>query len=91
MCNNLKCKYCNSSRINKIGILNGKQRYFCREAQSPSYASLLAITNLLLGEVPKRLKGARSAKPNRGSLSLGKVPAERSEAENLPSAEIQRN
>ena len=50
------------------------------EAQSPSYASLLAITNLLLGEaqsqietslldfgslsfgeVPKRLKGARSA------------------------------
>ena len=33
MCNDLKCKYCNSNRINKMGILNGKQRYFCRDCK----------------------------------------------------------
>ena len=45
MCNDLKCKYCNSNRINKMGILNGKQRYFCREARRQGDESLLSITN----------------------------------------------
>ena len=64
MCNNLKCKFCGTNRINKRGKqkYNGKQRYLCREAQSPTDASLLAIGSLSLGEVPKRLKGARSTK-----------------------------
>ena len=56
MCNNLKYKFCGSNRINK----RGKQRYLCRKARSPTDASLLAIGSLSLGEVPKRLKGARS-------------------------------
>ena len=33
MCNNLKCKFCGSDRINKRGKqkYNGKQRYLCRD------------------------------------------------------------
>ena len=32
-CNNLKCKYCGSSRINKMGKLYGKKRYLCRDCK----------------------------------------------------------
>ena len=33
MCNDLKCKFCGSNRINKRGKqkYNGKQRYLCRD------------------------------------------------------------
>ena len=32
--NNLKCKYCESTRINKNGIVkNGNQRYICRDSK----------------------------------------------------------
>ena len=58
MYNNLKCKFCGSNRINKIG--KQKQRYLCRKARSWTDASLLAIGSLSVSEVPKRLKGARS-------------------------------
>ena len=63
MCNNLKCKFCGSNRINK----RGKQRYLCRKARRQGDESLLSITNEWLkarvfGEVPKRLQGARSTK-----------------------------
>ena len=37
MCNcndNLKCKHCNSNRLNnKMGIIGGKQRYLCRDCR----------------------------------------------------------
>ena len=34
MCkNNLKCKYCNGTKINKFGKQNNKQRYICRECR----------------------------------------------------------
>ena len=33
MYNNLKCKYCNSNNINKIGKQNNKQRYLCRNCE----------------------------------------------------------
>lgn len=34
MCNNnLKCKYCNSNRVNKMGILLGNQRYYCKDCK----------------------------------------------------------
>ena len=34
MCkNNLKCKYCNGTKINKFGKQNDKQRYLCRECR----------------------------------------------------------
>ena len=58
MCNNLKYKFCGSNRINK----RGKQRYLCREAQSRKMIGLPNHFNLLVCEVPKRLKGARSTK-----------------------------
>ena len=59
MCNNLKCKFCGSNRINKIGKqkYNGKQRYLCRKARSGSKSSLLAIGSLSVSEVPKRSEG----------------------------------
>ena len=34
MCNNVKCKYCNSNRINQDGIINSKQKYLYREIQN---------------------------------------------------------
>ena len=76
ICNNLKCKFCGSNRINKRGKqkYNGKQRYLCREARRQGDESLLSITNEWLkarvfAKVPKRLKGARSTKPNRNKLA----------------------
>ena len=43
------------------------------EAQSPSYASLLAITNLLLGEVwNERSEEQMSTKLTEGSLKINK-------------------
>ena len=34
MCiDNIKCKYCNSKRINKCGKQNNKQRYLCRDCK----------------------------------------------------------
>ena len=34
MCNNLKCPYCNSNRINKDGFVNKNiQRYLCRDCR----------------------------------------------------------
>ena len=33
MCNNLKCKYCGSNRVNKFGKQNNKQRYICRNCK----------------------------------------------------------
>ena len=33
MCENIKCPYCNSNRINKDGIIKGKQRYLCRDCK----------------------------------------------------------
>ena len=34
MCNNLKCPYCNSNRINKDGFVNKNiQRYLCRDCK----------------------------------------------------------
>ena len=32
-CNNIKCKYCNSNKINKCGKQNNKQRYLCRDCR----------------------------------------------------------
>ena len=46
-----------------------RQRYKEIEARSPTDASLLAIGSLSLGKVPKRLKGARSTKPNNDVLA----------------------
>ena len=76
MCNNLKCKFCGSNRINKRGKqkYNGKQRYLCREARRQGDESLLSITNEWLkarvfGEVPKRLQGARSTKQKQTKLA----------------------
>ena len=42
MCNDLKCKFCGSNRINKRGKqkYNGKQRYLCREARSQTMMCL---------------------------------------------------
>ena len=48
MCNDLKCKFCGSNRINK----RGKQRYLCREARSGSKSSLLEFASLSSHEVP---------------------------------------
>ena len=58
MCNNLKYKFCGSNRINK----RDKQRYLCREARSQTMMCLHNHCSLSFGEVPKRLKGARSTK-----------------------------
>ena len=33
MCNNIKCKYCSSTKINKSGKQNNKQRYLCRRCK----------------------------------------------------------
>ena len=33
MCKNIICKYCNSNRINHMGVLYGKQRYYCRDCK----------------------------------------------------------
>ena len=33
MCNNLKCKYCSSNKVNKFGKQNNKQRYICRDCK----------------------------------------------------------
>ena len=43
MYNNLKCKYCNSNNINKIGKRNNKQRYLCRNCNGNFYKLILAI------------------------------------------------
>ena len=32
-CNNIKCKYCNSNKINKCGKQNNKQRYRCKDCK----------------------------------------------------------
>ena len=54
MCNNLKCKFCGSNRINKRGKqkYNDKQRYLCREARSRKTIGLPNHFNLLVCEVP---------------------------------------
>ena len=54
ICNNLKCKFCGSNRINKRGKqkYNGKQRYLCRKARSGSKSSLLEFASLSSHEVP---------------------------------------
>lgn len=31
MCNSLKCKYCNSDKIKKLGFVYNKQRYYCKD------------------------------------------------------------
>ena len=69
MCNNLKCKFCGSNRINKRGKqkYNGKQRYLCRKARRQGDESLLSITNEAQSQTETSLLDF-------GSLSFGKVP-----------------
>ena len=87
MCNDLKCKFCGSNRINKRGKqkYNGKQRYLCREARSGSKSSLLEFASLSSHEVPTEQSEGETRSPTDaslldfGSLSVGKVRCERSE------------
>ena len=53
MCNDLKCKFCGSNRINKRGKqkYNGKQRYLCREARSQTMMCLHNHCSLSVGKV----------------------------------------
>ena len=51
----ITCKFCGKSHYKKYGFLGNKQKYKYKEARSPSYASLLAITNLLLGEARSQI------------------------------------
>ena len=69
MCNNLKCKYCGSNRINKRGKqkYNGKQRYLCRKARRQGDESLLSITNEARSQTMMCLH-------NHCSLSVSEVP-----------------
>ena len=55
MCNDLKCKFCGSDRINKRGKqkYNGKQRYLCRKARSRKMIGLPNHFNLSVSEVPR--------------------------------------